>query len=280
MAVRIVTDSTSDLPIELAERHGITVLPCYVIIGDETYQDGVDISADRFYEQLATLPRLPTTSQPTPADFQAVYTDLIGQGDQVVSIHVSGKLSGTLNSANQAKAAIGADAPVEVIDSQLASIPLALAVLDAARLIERGLEFESVAQQVRESLPLHDAYFMLDTLEYLQKGGRIGKAQAFLGSMLSVRPILRLQDGEVDPVERPRNRERARRRLVELVRALAPVRQLALAYSTDPAPAQSAMAELRDLAPEADVVEARFGPILGTYLGPNAVGIAVTRQQD
>ena len=278
MAVRIVTDSCSDLPAGLVERHGITVLPCYVVMGDETYRDGVDISADHFYQQLATTPRLPTTAQPTPADFQQVYAELIGQGDQVVSIHVSGKLSGTLNSANQAKAAIGPDAPVEIIDSQLASAPLALAVLDAARLVESGLGFEAVAQQVRDSLTLHDAYFMLDTLEYLQKGGRIGKAQAFVGSMLNVRPILRLQDGEVLPVERPRNRERARRRLVELVRGLAPVRQMTVLYSTDQTLAQSTIEELRDMAPEEGIIEARFGPILGVYLGPNALGIAVTRR--
>jgi DegV family protein with EDD domain len=119
---------------------------------------------------------------------------------------------------------------------------------------------------------------MLDTLEYLQKGGRIGKAQAFVGSMLNVRPILRLQDGEVLPVERPRNRERARRRLVELVRGLAPVRQMTVLYSTDQTLAQSTIEELRDMAPEEGIIEARFGPILGVYLGPNALGIAVTRR--
>ncbi len=277
MAIRIVTDSSADLPTELAARHAITVLPCYVIVGDETFKDGVDISADTFYQRLASMPKPPTTAQPSVADFQAVYENLIGQGDQVISIHVSAKLSGTLNSANQAKAALGAEAPVEIIDSNLASIPLGLSVLDAARSANDDTDFHAVAQQVRQSLHLHHGFFALDTLEYLQKGGRIGKAQAFLGSVLSVKPILRIQDGEAHPVERPRNRDRARRRLVELVRELAPVRQMAVIYSTDPAQAEVVKHELRDLSPEENIIETRFGATLGTYLGPDALGVAVTQ---
>jgi len=278
MAIRIVTDSSADLPSELSGRHGITVLPCYVIIGEETFKDGVDISPDTFYQRLESMPRPPTTAQPSAADFQSVYENLIGQGDQVISIHVSAKLSGTLNSANQAKATLGADAPVEIINSNLASIPLGLTVLDAARWAQEGTDFNTVAQQVKQSLHLHHGFFALDTLEYLQKGGRIGKAQAFLGTMLSVKPILCILDGEAHPVERPRSRERARRRLVKLVRDLLPVRQMAVIYSTDPAQAEVAKHELRDLLPEENVIETRFGATLGTYLGPNALGVAVTQQ--
>lgn len=277
MAIRIVTDSSADLPSDLAERHAITVLPCYVIVGDETFKDGVDLSADDFYQRLESMPQPPTTSQPSTADFEAVYRDLIGQGDQVISIHVSAKLSGTLNSANQAKSALGADAPVEIIDSNLASIPLGLTVLDAAKSAQGTAEFQTVAQQVRQSLHLSHGFFALDTLEYLQKGGRIGKAQAFLGSMLSVKPILRILDGEAHPVERPRSRERAQRRLVELVRELSPVRQMAVIHSTDPTRAEVVRNELRDLCPDENVVQTRFGPTLGTYLGPNALGVAVTQ---
>ena len=277
MAIRIVTDSSADLPSALAKRHDITVMPCYVIAGDETFKDGVDISEDAFYHRLESMAQPPTTSQPSTADFEAVYRNFIDQGDQVISIHVAAKLSGTMNSANQAKAAIGSQAPVEIIDSNLASIPLGLTVLDAAKAVQDADDFRDVAQKVRASLHLSHGFFALDTLEYLQKGGRIGKAQAFLGSMLSVKPILRILEGEAHPVERTRSRNRAHRRLVELVRELAPIRQMAVIHSTDPAPAETVKNELRDLCPNENVVEARFGPTLGTYLGPNALGIAVTQ---
>ena len=277
MAIRIVTDSSADLPPELAQRWHITVLPCYVVVDDVTYKDGVDLTHDRFYQQLASNTRLPTTAQPSAADFQQVYEELLGQGHQVISIHVSGKLSGTLNSAEQAMASLVEAAPIEIIDSQLASIPLGLAVVAAAEQAEQSDSYQQVAEQVRRDLPLTHGFFLLDTLEYLQKGGRIGKAQAFLGSVLSVKPILKLQDGEAHPVERPRNRERGVRRMLELVRELAPVRQLAVIHSTESERAEELREQLSDLLPADQVISARFGPTLGTYLGPNALGVALTQ---
>ena len=282
MAVRIVTDSSADLPSELTTRWNITVLPCYVVVGDQSYLDGVDISPDDFYEGLVSNSQLPTTAQPSVADFQTVYQELLGQGDDVVSIHVSGKLSGTLNSAEQARAALGEDAVgrIEIIDSQLASIPLGLVVLSAGQLAEGADSQQQVAEQVRGDLPLTHCYFVLDTLTYLQKGGRVGKAQAFVGSILNVKPILTIRDGEAHPVERPRNRERALRRLVELAEQLGPVRQLAVIYSTEPDQAEALKVRLSGmLSPEA-VVVARFGPTLGTYIGPKALGLALTRAGD
>ena len=234
MAIRVVTDSTSDLPAELAERWHITVVPCYVVAGDVTYKDGVDISHDQFYQLLTSGSRLPTTAQPSTADFRQVYEELLGQGHQIISIHVSGKLSGTLNSAEQAKESLAEAAPIEIIDSQLASIPLGLAVVAAAEQAEEAESYQQLAGKVRQDLPLTHSFFLLDTLEYLQKGGRIGRAQAFLGSMLGVKPILKLQDGEAHPVERPRTWDRGVRRLLALVRELAPVRQLAVIHSTEP----------------------------------------------
>lgn len=278
MAVRVVTDSSADLPPSLAESHGITVVPTYVIINDQTFKDGVDITADDFYAQLGTMARLPTTAQPSAADFQEVYARCLEQGDQILSVHVSGKLSGTLNSAQQAKAALGDDGSIEIVDSRLASIPLGLAALDAARAAEAGKDVHEIASELRQSLHLHHGFFALDTLEYLQKGGRIGKAQAFLGSMLSVKPILTLSDGEAHPLERPRNRDRAQRRLIELVRNLGPLRQIAVIHSTSPERSSAVKAELAGILPGDQVIETRFGATLGVYLGPNALGIAATRQ--
>ena len=277
MTTRIVTDSSADLPPELAQRWDITVIPCYVVLDDMNYRDGVDLSPDDFYHRLVTNPRLPTTAQPSVADFQAVYQGLLDQGHHVVSIHVSGKLSGTLNSAEQAKASLGESSPIEIIDSRLASISLGLVTLAAAQLAQAGEPYQEVAEQVGRDLPKTHGFFVLDTLEYLQKGGRIGRAQAFLGSLLSVKPILKLQDGEAHPVERQRSRERAVRRMLDLLRELAPVRQLAVIYSTEPDQAVELRRRLSDLLPEESMVTGRFGPTLGTYLGPNALGVALTR---
>jgi len=277
MTVRIVTDSSADLPADLVRQHGITVLPCYVVVDDQTFKDGVEINTDDFYRRLQADGRTPTTAQPTVADFQEVYRDLAGQGDQVLSIHVSGKLSGTLNSAEQAKASLDG-AEIELIDSQLASIPLGLAVLDAAVTASEGGSLQEVAEKVRQGLGLHHGLFALDTLEYLYKGGRIGKARAFMGSVLHVKPILRLQDGEAHPVERPRNRERAMRRLVELASELAPVRRLAVIYSTDADRMATLKQDLTGLLPADQIIEARFGSTLGTYIGPDALGVAITQE--
>ena len=281
MTVRIVTDSSADLPVDLVQKHQITVVPCYVVVDGQTFKDGVDIQADEFYRRLQAEGRTPTPAQPAVADFQEVYRDLFSRGDQVISIHVSGKLSGTLNSAEQAKALLNngeADAPVESIDSRLASIPLGLMVLDAAVLADEGGDYIQIAVKIRDGQPSYHGYFAVDTLEYLQKGGRIGKARAFLGSVLHVKPILRLQDGEAHPVERPRNRERAIRRLVELVQDLAPMRRLAVIYSTDPKRMEALKQDLTGLLPADQIIEARFGSTLGTYIGPDAVGVAFTQE--
>jgi DegV family protein with EDD domain len=247
-------------------------------VDDQTFKDGLEIQADEFYRRLQADGRTPTTAQPTPSDFHEVYSDLIDQGDQIISIHVSSKLSGTLNSAEQAKTSLDDSSAVEIIDSHLASIPLGLVVLDAAVLASEEQDLHEVAAKIRQTLGLHHGLFALDTLEYLHKGGRIGKARAFMGSVLHVKPILRLQNGEAYPVERPRTRERAMRRLVQLTQELAPVKRLAVIHSTD----ANRMAELKQsltgILPVDQIIESRFGSTLGTYIGPDALGVAITQE--
>ena len=276
MAVRIVTDSASDLSPELAGELDISVVPANVIIDDVNYRDGVDLTPDDFYRRLVSSQRLPTTSQPAVGAFQPVYQELLNQGHEIVSIHVSGKLSGTVNSAAQAKSIFGDSAAIEIIDSARASISLTLVVVAAAQLARQAASFREVAEQVRRDLELTSSFFSLDTLEYLQKGGRVGKAQAFVGSLLSVKPILTLKDGEVHPLERPRNQERAMRRMVELIREQGPAQQLGVIYSTEPERAADLRSRLSNLQPADQIITCRFGPALGTYVGPGAVGVAVT----
>ena len=276
MAVRIVSDSTSDMPPALAEELGIVVVPANVVIDDETYRDGVDIMPDEFYRHLVSDSRLPTTSQPSVGTFQAAYQDILDQGDEIVSVHVSGKLSGTVNSAEQAKSSLGDSAPIDIIDSRVASIALTLVLVGAAEAARQASSREEVVERVRQDMGRTSAVFALDTLEYLQKGGRIGKAQAFVGSLLSVKPILTLMEGEVHPLERPRNHQRAMRRLVEMTRERGPVARLGVIYSTEEGWASEVRSSLGDLLPEDQIITARFGPALGTYVGPRAVGVALT----
>ena len=275
MAVRVVTDSSADLPPGLADGLGITVVPCNVVIDDITYKDGVDLSPEEFYRKLESSPRSPTTAQPSVADFQLAYQALLEQGHQIVSIHVSGKLSGTLNSAERARESFEESTHIEVIDSQLASLGMGLVVLRAAQLAQQGESYHQVAAQVRSALPKTQCILVLDTLEYLQKGGRIGRARAFLGSVLSVKPILMLRDGEVHPVERPRNLDRGVRRLAELAREYSPLQQVGVIYSTESERAVDLKRRLSDLIPEEEIVTSRFGATLGTYVGPKAVGVAL-----
>ena len=278
MAIRIVTDSCSDLPAEAARTNGITVVPLYVIIGGETYRDGVDITADGFYSRLVELPSLPTTSQPSVADFQEVYRRLLGEGHQIVSIHVSSKLSGTLNSAAQARESLGdAAQQIEVVDSRLAGGAQALLALSAARWAGEMADHREVARRVERSIGRNHGFVLVDTLKYLAMGGRIGRAQALLGGVLQFKPIVGIRDGETHPVDRPRTRRRAQARIVEIVRELAPIHQLHLSYSTGPNNALTVRDELADLVKPERLIESRFGPVLGTHLGPNTIGVAATQ---
>ena len=276
MAIKIVTDSAADLPPDLARELDITVVPCNVVLEDVNYKDGVDLGPDEFYRRLVSGPGLPTTSQPSVADFQAVYQDLTGQGHSIISVHLSAKVSGTMNSAQRAQESL-AGADIEVIDSGMASIAQGLIVVNAAQIAREADSVEEIAGKIRGGLSKTHCYFLLDTLEYLQKGGRIGKAQAFLGGVLSVKPILGMRDGEVHPVERPRSHQRGIRRLLELTSQMAPLRQLALIYSTDSQMAEELRQGFRDILPDYKIITARFGSALGTYIGPNAVGVALTQ---
>ncbi len=281
MAVKLVTDSTCDLPQELAQHWGITVIPCNVHFDDEVYKDGIDIGSDEFYRRLVSSARLPTTAQPSVNDFLQVYRPLTDEGHDVLSVHLSAKFSGTLNSAIQAREALpssgsGGPGRIEIIDSQLTSMGLGLIVLAAAQMIKSGASYDQVVAGVQASMTQTHCYFLLDTLEYLQKGGRIGKASAFLGSLLSVKPILTIKDGEAHPAERVRTRERGVGRLVDIIRGLAPVSRLSIVYSTTAGDAEALKERLGDLASQEEIIVTRFGPVVGTYLGPGALGVVVT----
>ena len=275
MAVKVVTDSTSDLPTDSAKQLGIIVVPLNVHFEDQEYKDGIDITPDDFYHRLVSTPKLPTTSQPSVGDFLQVYRELTEGGHEIVSIHISAKLSGTLNSAMQAREAIGDGAGIHIIDTQQASIGLALIVKNATQMVKGGASSQEVVEGVERSLPHTHFFGLLETLEYLQKGGRIGKAKAFLGSLLRIKPILTIKEGEAHPVGRVRTRSQGLAKMEQIARELAPLKDLCIAHSTTPEDAEALHQQLGGLMSKEEIMMCRFGPVLGTYLGPGALGMAV-----
>ena len=274
MAVSIVTDSTCDISRENVERFDISVVPAYVLFGEESYRQGIDINPTQFYARLQSSPQLPSTSQPTPGDFTERFETLVAAGQQVVCITVPRQLSGTYNSAVQAASQFE-DGAVTVVDAGTASVGHMLQVIAAAEDASApDATAESVAEAARVRAGSGYGYAMVDTLEYLQRGGRIGKAQAFMGSLLKVKPILRVADGEVLPVDRPRNLRRGLQRLEELVREAGSASKLAVAYTTDAAPAEDMRNRLADLASPENTYTVQIGSAIGTHIGPGAIAVS------
>ncbi|MBM3332950.1 DegV family protein, partial [candidate division WOR-3 bacterium] len=209
MVVRVVTDSTCDLDPEFAVERGIIIVPCSVHFGSEPYRDRLDITPMQFFQRLREAEELPRTSQPSVGAFLTVYQELTAGEDDVVSIHISEKMSGTFSSATRAKALLSLHDRVQVVDSRFNSVALALIVLAAAEKAQTGAALESVVQHVRDVISRTHLLATADTLEYAARGGRIGKAQAFLGNLLQVKPIVQIKDGELHPIERVRTRARA-----------------------------------------------------------------------
>ena len=279
MAVRIVTDSTCDLPRALVEAHGITVVPLTVFFGDDALLDGVDISAEEFYERLTSSPELPRTSQPSAELFRAAYEELGANGDEIVSIHISSKLSGTLNAASVAREEVAHSVHIDIIDSYNVSLGLGLVVIEAARSAQAGGTLEEVVATARRLKDRVTVHVSLDTLEYLQRGGRIGRARSFLGSILSVKPILHVEDGEVAPFERVRTRTKATARIFEIASGQGRAKEMFVASGGNEAEARALLERLRAVLPHTDLLLGTLGPAVGVYTGPGALGIAALERE-
>ena len=278
MAIKIVIDSTADMPSALVQEYGITVVPLNVHFGTEVFRDSIEISPDEFYKRLASSPKLPTTSQPTVGDFLEVYQELSNTTDEIVSIHVSGKLSGTLNSANQAKGQYTGDARIEVVDSEHVSMGLGMVAIAASKAAQGGASIEDVVKEAKQTISKVQFVGLVDTLEYLEKGGRIGKAQALVGSILRLKPLLTVKDGEVHPLEKIRTRSKGIDRLCDIVKEHAPLESLAVVYTTTPDDAAQLADRLRPLVPSGDIPISQVGPVVGTHAGPGVLGISLTQK--
>jgi len=259
----------------MAQELGVTIVPLRVVFGNEAYRERVDITAEEFYERLVNNRQLPTTSAPSVGDFQEVYERLLEKGNSIVSIHVSGKLSATVRVAQAARESTAEPSRIAVVDCQFIMVGMAFVVLEAVEAARAGAKLAEVKAMAESAVQRTQARFMLDTLEYLRRGGRIGRARAYLGALLSMKPILSIREGELYPEERVRTRARGLERLVQWAVRHQNVRRAAVAHATTPDEAESLRERLAMAFPHVEVHAVRFGPVLGTHTGPGIIGIGV-----
>ncbi len=263
----VVTDSTADLPEEWRTRYGIAVVPLKVIFENETFRDRVDITDDEFFRRLGTATKLPTTSAPSPGEFADVYRKLAEDHDGCISIHLGAQLSATVQAAQ-----IGAESvegfKVKVIDSETVTMPIAFLCKVAAE----SETLEQATAAVEERVPKCRVLALLDTLRYLEMGGRLSRAQAMIGTMLDLKPLLLVADREIKPVERVRTRSRAITRMVEFLRGELPVEHVAVVHAQARDEAETIAAGLRLELPGQEIVIGEIGAVLGTHTGPRALG--------
>ncbi|MFC2015053.1 DegV family protein [Chloroflexota bacterium] len=275
MNIKIVTDSTSDLPAALAQEKGITVMPVYVNFGSETYRDRVDIFEDEFYSKLENSSQQPSTEPPTPEDFADVYRSISNEADGIVSIHVSTKLSATCNSAQRGRELANTDCPIEIIDSETVTMGLGLLVLAAQDYVNSGKSFNEVTEEIKRMISSIQLLGLLDTLKYLAEGGRIGKASALLGSVLSIKPLLTISDGEIVPAGQVRTREKGIDELYNFARNTAGINDIAIVYSVMHDEVQTLIERLGSIVPKENIRLARLGPALAVHAGPSILFMAI-----
>ena len=275
MTVKIVTDSTADLPPQLAAELGITVVPVYVNFGEKSYRDGVDIGHDELYRKLAEGPIHPTTSQPPPSDFVDVYRKLAKETDEIISIHVTSKLSGTYASALQGEELAATKHRIEVVDSLSVSMGLGLIVTAAARLATAGENLQRVIAETKQAIPNMHLLGVFDTLKYLLLGGRIGRAKALLGNVLNVKPLITLRDGELFPAGQTRTRAKGVERLFHFAKNALNIQELAVVHSTTPEEAGSLRERLGSIFDKRRIQLSRLGPALGVHGGPGTLLVAL-----
>jgi len=279
--VVIVTDGTSSLTPQMGQEYGIHVVPLYVMFGTETYRDGVDLDADKFYSLLRSSSQLPTTSQPTAEDFVQTYTSIWEQlpsteGVSIVSIHGSVKMTATVNSARAAAKRLP-EIPIHVIDSQSISMGLGLMAIAAARASAAGQDAQAIVQLVEGLIDKMGIYFTVETLEYLHKGGRIGGATAMIGSLLSIKPVLCVADGRVEPCEKPRSRRRAVGRVLDLVADGVGASQTvhaAVLHCDALEDGKKVADQVTERFHPVELIIAETGPTIGVHGGPGTVGVA------
>lgn len=276
-SIRIVTDSTADIPQELRERYRIEMIPLKVHFGNDMYQDAVTINAERFYQLLVEAKRLPTTSQPSPIEFLEVFKRLNAEPDtQIISIHLSAAFSGTYQSAVLAKNMMEEEADITVVDSKSASYGFGLIVVEAAKMAEAGRTKEEILAMIERYQRERKLFFLVDTLEYLQKGGRIGKAAALFGTLLNIKPILSIDDGgEVYAVEKVRGHKKAVARILEMLKQEFEGRPVhtVMGYTSNPSAADELAAAIQNTLDVRSMDYTIVGSVIGTHVGTGVAAV-------
>jgi fatty acid kinase fatty acid binding subunit len=275
--IALVTDSTAYIPKDLIEQYKISVAPQILIWGKENFEDGVDILPTEFYSRLQKATVMPSSSQVTVTKFQEIFQRLLEQDMQVLAILISSKLSGTINSALQAKAMLPAGAPIEIVDSYSTAMAMGFHVLTVARAIEQGAQLPECVELAQKAIKQSGLFFAVDTLEFLYRGGRIGGATRFLGTALNFKPILELQDGVVEGVERVRTRKKSLNRILELVEQKIDGRKPVRLATLHANAAEDARIVLEEAKAKFGAVESIFSevsPVIGAHAGPGTVGLA------
>lgn len=272
--VAIVTDSTCDIPEASQKELNITVLPQILIWGEETFRDRIDIQPSEFYARLANAKKMPTTSQVTPATFKKTFDDLLAQGYEILCVLVSSKLSGTIDSAIQAKALLP-DAPIEIFDSLNASMGLGFQALAAARASHAGASMQECLVLLEKTRDLTGVILTPETLEFLHRGGRIGNATRFLGTALNIKPILHVVDGRVEPLERVRTRSKAIQRLIDIVSERVGNKPIYFAslHAKEQNGAEDVLARAKSSLNVVEGFVSEVSPVIGTHVGPGTIAI-------
>jgi DegV family protein with EDD domain len=274
MTVKIVTDSLGDIPAEVAEELGITVIPINVIFGTINYRDGVDLTTDQFYEKLEASKAFPTTIVPPLGRFADSYDKVAEETDQIIVITSSHKLSASYETAILARERMKRQCRVEVIDSLSAIMAQGLIVIATARAAKKGAGIEELMALTAKNIPRADVRMALETLEYLRRGGRIGKAQAFLGTMLKVIPILGIKDGEVFPYVREHSRAKAIEHLYDFASDFSRIEGIGVEHATTPDEAEMLVKRLKAKFPRTRIYLSRVSPVIGAHVGPGVLGVA------
>jgi len=275
MTVKIVTDSAADLPSHVTQELKITVVPSYLRFGSEVYRDGVDLTANEFFGRLSGEKVLPVTSIPSPRDFAEAYDKLAEETDQILVITISSKLSGVYEVALQSVGLMKKNCSVWVIDSQVAAMAEGLLAISAAKFARTGVNISDLKDIVHRNIPRVNLIGAFDTLEYLQRGGRIGKAQAFLGSILKINPVIGLKNGEVIPVAKTRSRDKAIDYLYNLAMSYSNIEDMAIEYATNLNEAEVLAERLSPKFPQERIHLSRVGPAIGTHTGPSLIILSV-----
>jgi DegV family protein with EDD domain len=275
MTVKIVTDSVADIPPRILDNLGITVIPVLVRFGEETFRDGIDINNDQFYERLVKSDVMPTTSVPSLDMFARTYARLSQQTDEILVIMLSSKLSGLYNAALQSASLIEGNCRIVVIDSQQAVMAQGFVVIKAAEAAADGASLDEIMEIVRVNLPRVEMRAAFDTLEYLKRGGRIGKAQALMGSLLKINPVITLKDGVVEPVARVHSRAKAIDALYDFAAGYSHIEGLAVEEAVCPQDGDRLVERLSAIFPREKILRSRTTPVIGTHTGPGLLLVAV-----